>query len=74
MEYLLVAEHMLWFGTELPNSLINPNQIRDYGRVVDDNPFTPGHFGIEGEHFFIPFDTTGTIVHFDTQDRVGLKT
>ena len=30
-EYLLVGDEMLWFGTTLDNSLINPNQICAYG-------------------------------------------
>ena len=30
-DYLLVGNEMLWFGTALENSLINPNQIRAYG-------------------------------------------
>eukprot|EP00957_Ditylum_brightwellii_P102898 7842626-Ditylum_brightwellii.AAC.1 len=29
-EMLLMADQMLWFGTQLPHSLINPNQIRAY--------------------------------------------
>jgi hypothetical protein len=31
MEYLLIGDQMLWFGTLLPNLLINPNQMRAYG-------------------------------------------
>jgi hypothetical protein len=31
MEYLLVlGDQMLWFGTQLHNSLLNPNQMRAY--------------------------------------------
>ena len=67
-EYLLVGDQMLWFGTLLPNSLINPNQLRAYGLAVSDDPFdTNRAFGIDSEHVFIPFDTTGTIVHFDSR-------
>jgi hypothetical protein len=68
-EHLLVADQMLWFGTQLPNSLINPNQLRAYGLSVNDNPFdTSSAFGIDSENLFIPFDTTGTpVVHFDTR-------
>jgi hypothetical protein len=36
-EYLLVGDQMLWFGTLLPNSLINPNQLRVYGLDVNDD-------------------------------------
>ena len=56
VDYLLVGDQMLWFGTRLPNSLLNPNQIRAYDE-----------FGIDGHDAFIPFDTTGTIVHFDSR-------
>jgi hypothetical protein len=56
---------MLWFGTLLPNSLISPNQLCIYGLDVNDDPFDLTRtFGIDSDHDFIPFDTTGTIVHF----------
>eukprot|EP00957_Ditylum_brightwellii_P099791 7601729-Ditylum_brightwellii.AAC.1 len=38
-EMLLMVDQMLWFGTQLPHSLINPNQIRAYGIPINDNPF-----------------------------------
>ena len=64
-EYLLVCDQMLWFGDALRNSLINPNQIRSYGLLVNDDPFTSDDdFGISSDTVFIPFDTTGTIIHF----------
>jgi hypothetical protein len=67
-EYLLVGDQMLWFGTLLPNSFINPNKLRAYRLAVSDDPFdTNRAFGIDSEHVFIPFDTTGTIVHFDSR-------
>jgi hypothetical protein len=68
MEYLLVGNQMLWFGALLPNSLINPNQIRAYGLTVNDNPFDMiRFFGIDMDQTVIPFDTTGTVVHFESQ-------
>ena len=69
-EYLLVGDQMLWFGTQMDHSLINPNQIREYGTPVGDDPFNASEFGIDAHEAFIPFDTTGTIVHFES--RVGL--
>ena len=66
-EYLLVADQMLWFGPDLPNSLLNPNQLRANGLSVDDNPFSPDVFGISTDSTFIPFDSTGTIVHFGSR-------
>jgi hypothetical protein len=61
---------MLWFGTQLQHSLNNPNQVCLSGLTVHDNPFaTSAPFGIEfpGNGVFIPFDTTGTIVHFESR-------
>ena len=31
----------LWFGSKLPNSLINPNQSRLFGISLCDGPFDP---------------------------------
>jgi hypothetical protein len=61
---------MLWSGTQLQHSLINPNQVHSSGLKVHDIPFaTSAPFGIElaGNGVFIPFDTTGTIVHFESR-------
>jgi hypothetical protein len=38
-EYLIIADQMLWFGTLMENSLINPNQLLAYGVVVNNDPF-----------------------------------
>ncbi|KAG7369925.1 reverse transcriptase RNA-dependent DNA polymerase [Nitzschia inconspicua] len=66
-DYLLVMDQCLWFGQLLKHSLINPNQIRDYGHPVHDDPYRHEVFGIETDKAFIPFDTTGTIVHFTSR-------
>ena len=57
---------MLWFGTALKNSLINPNQIRAYGLSINDDPFNANELGIDAEELFILFNTTGTVVHFES--------
>ena len=48
---ILVFNKGLWFGDNdrMPHSLINPNQLRDYGTIVQDNPYdkTPMHIGVE---------------------------
>ena len=67
MEWLLVADQMLWFGSILDHSLINPNQLSEYGLSVFDNPYTTREFGIETDKAFIHFNTTGTVVHFKTR-------
>lgn len=58
---------MLWFGSQMEHSLINPNQIREYGVPVYDDPYSNSHFGIDGNETFIPFNTTGTIVYFESR-------
>ena len=47
---------------------INSNQIHAYGIPVYDDPYyLPHGFGINSEQAFIPFDTTGTIIHFESR-------
>jgi hypothetical protein len=65
-EYLLVIDQMLWFGSQMEHSLINPNQIHEYGIPVYDSPFSQSQFGIDCSDDFIPFNTTGTIVYFES--------
>ena len=57
---------MLWFGNKLSDSLINPNQLREYGLLVKDDPFNANKFGINADEEFIQFDTKGTIVYFNS--------
>jgi hypothetical protein len=39
-----------------------------YGINVNDDPFDSTHdFGINSKQVLIPFDTTGTIVHFESR-------
>jgi hypothetical protein len=67
-EYLLVCTQMLWFGTRLLHSLINPNQLQAFGLYVNDDPFdNTREFGIEHNNIFFPFNTMGTVVHFETR-------
>jgi hypothetical protein len=51
----------------MDHSLINPNQIREYGIPVLNNPFSQSQFGIDCSDDFIPFNTTGTIVYFESR-------
>jgi hypothetical protein len=50
----------------MDHSLINPNQIREYGIPVYDNPFSQSQFGIDCNDDFIPVNTTETIVYFES--------
>ena len=56
---------MVWNSTG--NSLINPNHIRAYGLSINNDPFNANELGIAAEELFIPFDTTGTVVHFESR-------
>ena len=58
---------MLWFGNMLADSLIKPNQLRENGLLIKDNPFNENEFGIDTDEEFIQFDTKGTIVYFNSR-------
>ena len=66
-EYLLVGDEMLCFGTAMESSLINPNHIRAYVLSINDDPFNENELGIDVEELLILFDTTGTLVHFESR-------
>ena len=50
----------------MENSLVNPNQIRQCGIPVCNDPTNWNKFGINVNDVFIPFNTTGMIVHFES--------
>ena len=68
-KYLLIGDEMLWFGTALENSLINPNQIRAYGLSINNEPFNVNEIGIDAEELFIPLNTRGTVVYIESHVR-----
>ena len=37
--FILIIHEALWMSNHMPHSLINPNQLRAFGTVVQDNPF-----------------------------------
>ena len=39
--YILIVHEALWMADRLSHSLINPNQLRAFGTLVQDNPFVP---------------------------------
>eukprot|EP00804_Cyclotella_cryptica_P027061 CCRYP_013688-RA/>CCRYP_013688-RA protein AED:0.40 eAED:0.40 QI:0/0/0/1/1/1/2/0/302 len=66
--YILVFNEALYFGKSMDHSLINPNQVRNFGIPVSDNPFDMGRpFGIDHEDLFVSFQTKGSTVCFDTR-------
>ena len=66
---ILLFHESLFYGTRLDHTLINPNQIRHYGIPTWDNPFDYDRsLGIEVDNdLFIPFDTKGTKIYFQTR-------
>lgn len=68
MTFILIIHEALFFGSKLDHSLINPNQIRSYlGTPVCDDPFDPHRpLGIDHPEAFIPFETEGSCVYFDS--------
>jgi hypothetical protein len=65
---LLVADQVRWFGTDLHCSLINPHQIRSYGHSLCHDPWDPHRpIGLEVEVLFVPFQTAGPNLFFETR-------
>ena len=52
----------------LSRSLINPNQLQMSGALVHHDPTTDGdkEFGLIADNLFIPSETAGTTVHFES--------
>ena len=66
--FILEFNEVLWFGTQMDHSLINPNQIRVTGIPLSDNPFDKTkELGIESDQCLIPFNCDGTTIFFNTQ-------
>jgi hypothetical protein len=64
---VLVADQVLWFGTDLHCSLINPHQIRSYGHSLCDDPWDPHRpLGLDVGTLFIPLLTSGPNLFFDS--------
>jgi len=66
--YILILNESLWMP-QLPNSLINPNQLRYYGTIVQDNPVhdTPMHIRTHDARFSMGLQMHGTIVCTETR-------
>ena len=67
-EYILVLNQALYMPS-LPNSLVNPNQLRAYGTTVQDNPYSsePLYIQTENKNFAMELHTTGTVIFVITR-------
>jgi hypothetical protein len=67
---ILIFHQGLWFGNQLPNSLINPNQCRMHGIELCKDPFDPHRaLGITDAQteFHIPLVFGQSFVYFQTR-------
>ena len=66
--FILICPQMLFYGRDLPRSLINPNQLRLAGTLVHDNPATAREeeFGLITDNLYIPFQTAGATIYFES--------
>ena len=62
--YVLVLHESLWMGDDMIDTLVNPNQMRHFGTVVQDDPTSssPLHIRTSDASFSMPLQIKGTIV------------
>ena len=66
--FILVFHEALFYGSSLPHSLINPNQLRHNGLTVQDNPYSDDPMGINVmQEIDIPMKSSGTKILFDSR-------
>ena len=67
--YILVVNEALYYGTRLEHSLINPNQVRDFGIGFWDNPYDPNRqLQIDvNDEISISMRTSGTKIFFESR-------
>ena len=77
-EYILILHEVLYFGDRMESTLLNPNQLRHGGAIVED---TPRQFnrqskhaiifplGDKGEQVTIPLEMDGVISGFESRKR-----
>ena len=67
--YILVVNEALYYGTRLEHSLINPNQVRDFGIGFWDNPYDPNRqLQIDvNDEISIRMRTSGTKIFFESR-------
>ena len=67
-EYILIFNEALWMGDTLQHTLVNPNQLRAYSTIVQDNPFASSPLIFDPPNGpVIPLMTMGTIIYCTTR-------
>ena len=65
--YILICPQMLYYGAKMQRSLLNPNQLWHEGTIVGDDPTTDGEdFGLTTKNLFVPFETSGAAIYFES--------
>jgi hypothetical protein len=66
--YILVLNEGLWMLDKMEAMLVNPNQLRHYGVMVQDNPFSESPLFImsNDETFIMNLEADGTNIFADT--------
>ena len=57
-KYILIFNEALWMGDTLAHSLINPNQLRAFGMLVQDNPYHTDPLRSSLRHMTLKFRST----------------
>jgi hypothetical protein len=72
---ILFFNKVVWMGAQLDHSLINPNQLRHHGIVVQDNPYadTSMHLASHNDEFIMPMQAEGTTIFFDSRTQTNYK-
>jgi len=69
-EYLLIIDQAMYFGTLMDHSLINPNQIRQFGHSLCDDPYDPHRdlqLEADNSDLVVPFESDGPDIYFETR-------
>jgi hypothetical protein len=63
---ILVFNEAIWMGNQLDHSLLNPNQLRHHGIVVQDNPYDDTLLQLlsHDDEITIPMHADGTTIYF----------
>ena len=67
--YILIINEGLYYGDKLDHTLINPNQVRDFGIPLWDNPYDKDKsLKVEiNDELTIPLHTKGTKIYFNSR-------
>ena len=72
--YIMIFGQGLWFGEKMEKSLINPNQCRDFGVQVCDDPTDPNRkLGYYPEIEFMPMTMVGSTATIMTSYPTDLQ-